>query len=333
MKIFTSPQIQAWDKYTIANEPISSVDLMERASLAFSTRFTALEGTAKKILIFCGPGNNGGDGLAIGRHLHKKGYSVSVFTCTANRGLSADAQVHWELLNSLQSITHISSSADFPVIQKNDIVIDALFGTGVTRPLEGIFRDLVAHINQSLAKVYAVDIASGLYAESPLPSDALCVKPAVTLTFQCPKLALLLPENEEYTGRWEALEIGLSTSFAENENTPYFLTTSIEAKDLLKIRGKFSHKGTHGHSLLWAGSYGKMGAAWLAAKAALRVGTGLLTAHIPKCGYEILQSSLPDAMVEVDQGENELIDTRYSLSGYKAIGLGPGIGQHMATEK
>lgn len=333
MKFFTSDQIKKWDAFTIENEPITSIDLMERAANAFAVRLCELVDSSKQIHIFCGPGNNGGDGFAIARILKQSGYEVLAYSCFGEKNPSPDCQTNIKKLQNILSVKSLNSPQDFPTIDDSSIVIDALFGIGMVRPLEGICSLLVDHLNHCNSTILSVDVASGLYSDYTSNKNSSIIKPNLTLTFQQPKLALLLPENEVFVGKFEVLEIGLSREFYKTEDSIYHITNRKEASEILKPRSKFSHKGSYGHALVWTGSYGKMGAALLASKAAMRTGTGLLTAHIPSCGYTIMQTSLPDAMVEVDGGEKEISDSKADLTKYNAIGVGPGIGQSILTEK
>ncbi|HLF36069.1 MAG TPA: NAD(P)H-hydrate dehydratase [Cyclobacteriaceae bacterium] len=329
MKILSAKQIREADAYTIANEPIASIELMERASQAFTEIFSRYISPRSAVKAFCGTGNNGGDGLAISRLLHLKGYTVTAYTVITGDQASPDFQVNLGKLNKIISVSEIRNKNDIPAISKNDIVIDALFGSGLSRPVTGLFADVIRAINNSGAKTVAVDIASGLRADQPSEGDCI-IQPELTISFQFPKLAFLIPENEPYTGKWEIADIGIDRNFIENIKCTDIMVSSVYAQTHLKRRKKFVHKGDAGKVLIISGSYGKMGAAVLSAKACIRSGTGLLTMHIPECGYEIMQTSVPEAMVSVDSGKS-LIAGYPGLEGYNAIGIGPGIGTHDKT--
>ncbi|MFM7850436.1 MAG: NAD(P)H-hydrate dehydratase, partial [Flammeovirgaceae bacterium] len=208
-----------------------------------------------------------------------------------------------------------------------DIIIDAIFGSGLSRPASGVYAQVMNAINESKAKVVAVDVPSGLYVNKHSSGDI--VKAHYTVSFQLPKLAFLLPENEKYVGEWAVVDIGLSKDFVRNTNCDYFFVDKKSTGKLLKPRHRFSHKANYGHALLLAGSYGKIGACVLAARAALRAGVGLLTIGSPKCGYNILQTSVPEAMVQPDEADKYL--SKLSELNYQTVGVGPGIGKHPET--
>lgn len=336
MKIFTTSQIREIDEYTIKNEPVASTDLMERAATACVRWFTEKFDSNTQIFIFAGPGNNGGDGWAIARLLAGKGYlHIRFFLLNISSSLSHDAAINRERLiqQNIVQIGLINSPDDFPVINEETVVIDALFGSGLSRPLAGIAAALVKHINKAHCKVISVDIPSGLMGEDNTANDPdAVIRADYTLSFQFPKIAFFFAENENYTGRWYILDIGLHKEAIEKTKTPYFYLEENDIRKLIRPRKKFAHKGTFGHALLIAGSYGMMGAAVLAAKACLRAGAGLVSAHIPARGYEIIQTSIPEAIVSIDPSEicfSQVPD----LIPYNAIGIGPGIGTHSPTLK
>ncbi len=330
MKILSASQIRDLDAYTIQNEPISSLDLMERAALAFVKWWCARIDNQRHVAIFCGKGNNGGDGLAIGRLLCAKGYSVGVYVVQYTQKGSDDFQRNLERLEGFLTVREISRPEDMPALPVECVVIDALLGSGLSRPVSGLLKEVVSAFNHSSAQVVSVDIASGLYPDTPNGPDDPIVRPDYTVRFQLPKLAFMMPHNGPYVGDWQVVDIGLSAHFIEQAKTPYFFTDTGTIQNLIRNREKFSHKGTFGHALLIAGSFGKMGAAELAGKACLRSGVGLLTVHVPRCGYAIMQISLPEAMASVDIHE-QLITTLPPLNTYSAIGIGPGLGKDPQT--
>ncbi|MFT5749769.1 MAG: hydroxyethylthiazole kinase-like uncharacterized protein yjeF [Ancylomarina sp.] len=327
MKIFCSKQIAEVDAYTVLNEPITSVDLMERAALTLFEWVFEQYTLHQDFIIFVGPGNNGGDGLALARMLAEAKFEVEVYLIKISKELSPDCQINLERLNSLShvSISEITKVDDFPSISEKSVVIDALFGSGLSRPLSGFVKDLVKLINASKAELIAIDIPSGLFGEDNSSNDLTnCIHSDYTLSFQFPKLSFLFPENAECVGAWEILPIGLHPEIVEKLPSPYQLMDESYIRGLLKSRSRFSHKGTYGHGLLISGSYGKMGAAILASKAALRSGLGLLSTHIPRLGYDIMQTAVPESMVSIDR--SDIIFTEYpELENFDAIGVGPGI--------
>ncbi len=324
-KILFREQIQEADRYTMENEPIESIDLMERASRRFAAVFMQKISPGPKIFVFCGKGNNGGDGLDVSRILAQAGYSVTAIIVHYSQKSSQDFEINFNRLPSQVQVIHINSENDFPSIEEGDIVIDALWGTGLTRPIKGFARNIIQKINDSGAFIVALDIPSGTYCDFFNPDDAK-VKAQLTISFAPPKLAFFIPENYPYVGEWHTVDIHFDDTFIRNCETPYSL---IEKQDILKIfrlRKAFDHKGTFGHALLAGGSYGKMGAIVLASRAAVRAGSGLVSALIPECGYNIVQSTVPEAMcftAGTKYLKGELPD---KFSKINALGMGPGMG-------
>lgn len=332
MKIPSISTARLADAYTIENEPISSVDLMERAATqAYFWLMRNLKSKEVSIKIFCGMGNNGGDGLVLARLLATQDIYAQVFILHVSENFSQDCEVNYERLKAIPEVPMygIFSKDDFPKIDDNDIIIDALFGSGLNRPLEGVAAELVQHLNDNHAIRIAIDIASGLNGDSIGNPSSPIVHADYTLSMQFPKMAFLYPENEPFVGKWEVMDIKIHPEFIENLETSNFYTTSDVIKPLLHKRAKHSHKGTYGHALLIAGSTGMTGAALLASESCLRSGVGLLTTHLPKSAMLPLQVYLPEAMISPDKSDNcfsELPD----LQPYNAIGAGPGLGK--ATE-
>ncbi len=330
MKIFNVEQIRAMDAHTIAHEPITSINLMERASQAFVRWFCNQYVNTRPIAVFCGKGNNGGDGLAIARILSGCGYDVQVFIVEYTLNATDDFRQNLSRLGNHLTARYIHSENDLPQLPKQVVCIDALLGTGLSRPVDGLLSRVITHLNTLSCKLVSVDIASGLYTDKPNNPSDIIIKPRFTVTFQLPKLAFLLPQNAEYVGEWHVVDIGLSERYISETATSFYFTDKLSAEKRIKPRQKFSHKGTYGHAVIIAGSYGKMGAAVLSGKACLRSGVGLLTMHVPACGYEIAQISVPEAMATVDESE-KYISKAPDLTSATAIGMGPGIGQDAAT--
>ena len=278
MKIPDIKTARLADAYTIENEPISSVDLMERAATqAYFWLMRNLKSKEVSIKIFCGMGNNGGDGLVLARLLATQDIYAQVFVLHVSDNFSHDCEVNYERLKDIPEVPmyDIFSKDDFPKIGDNDIVIDALFGSGLNRPLEGLAAEMVNHLNDNHAIRIAIDIASGLNGDSiGIPTNPI-VRADYTLSMQFPKMAFLYPENEPFVGKWEVMDIKIHPDDIENVETANFYTTLDVVKPLIHKRGKHSHKGTYGHALLVAGSTGKTGAALLASEACMRSGVGL----------------------------------------------------------
>jgi hydroxyethylthiazole kinase-like uncharacterized protein yjeF len=330
MKILNVCQIRELDAFTIQNEPISSLDLMERASNAFVGWFKNQFVNTRPVHIFCGKGNNGGDGLAVARILRSLSYDVAVTIVDYSPNATDDFQQNLSRLEQHLQPGLLNSIEQFPEFRDQVVCIDALLGSGLSRPAEGFLAEVITRLNGLPNKLISIDIASGLYADQPNQKDDVMIEPDHTVSFQLPKLAFLLPQNAKFVGDWHLVDIGLSQDYIQKIETPYFFTDKKKAEKLVKPREKFSHKGTYGHALLIAGSYGKMGAAVLSGRACLRSGVGLLTMHFPKCGYDIVQISIPEAMAVPDQDQKNLSELT-DLAPYSAIGIGPGIGQDPKT--
>ena len=333
MKILSAAQIKEADRYTIDHEPIRPIDLMERAAEACVQHIIKNSKEPADYILISGKGNNGGDGLAIARLLADSGFSLHVYVLEYTDSASDDFILNLERLKSQAkaNVMHINSADD---IELNDqsTIIDAILGTGINKPTEGLIAEVIDKVNKSGLRVIAVDVPSGMSIDEPSAKKTSIIHAALTLTFQQPKLAFMFPESAEYVGEFEVLDIHLNTSFLPNASCKYFYLNDDDIAPLLRTRPKFSHKGTFGHSLLIAGSYGKMGAAILASEACLRSGTGLLSVHIPASGYQIMQSTVPEAMVSTDTDPDHL-STLPDISIYTSIGIGPGIGTHAASAK
>ncbi len=329
MKIFPCSKIKKIDAYTIENEPIASIALMERAAKKMLVQITTKFSSKKSIKIFAGCGNNGGDGLALARMLAKEKYKPEVFVLKIGNCPSEDFVQNLQNLKALGTIPifEIVEKEQIPQISSTDIVVDAIFGSGLSRPVTGIAKEVIQSINAQRAFVIAIDIPSGLMGEDNSTNDKQAiVKAKLTLSFEFPKLAFFFPENYEYVGKWKILPIGLHPEIIASEPSPYRMIQKKFVKSLLLPRNKFDHKGIFGHGLLISGSYGKMGAAVLGSKATLRSGIGLLTTHVPRLGYEIIQTTVPEAMVNLD--ESDFMFTKFpDLKPFNAIAVGPGIGR------
>ncbi|MBK6997497.1 MAG: NAD(P)H-hydrate dehydratase [Lewinellaceae bacterium] len=334
MKIFSASQVRAWDRYTIATEPIASIDLMNRAARVFTDWLVkTYPDPTRPVVVYAGTGNNGGDGVAVARMLDQAQYAAKVAVCDFGGRHSDDFEAQLGFLTPFSTVQPITFKS-FDALKAhaehfstpNDLVIDALFGTGLTRPLEGEWAALVAFLHSHAPEIVSIDVPSGMFCDEPTPGSC------VVFTFQAPKRAFFFPENAEYLGNWTFQGIGLHPGFEKETDTPYHYITMADVVALRKPRPLFSHKGTYGHALLIAGSWGKMGAAVLATRACLRSGVGLLTVHVPRCGQIILQSTVPEAMVSADRRAKFWAEAP-DVAGFSSIGIGPGIGRAMETAK
>ncbi|MBC7829522.1 MAG: NAD(P)H-hydrate dehydratase [Chitinophagaceae bacterium] len=329
MQILSSGQIRAWDEFTIQHEPIASIDLMERAAATcFQWIVRRYEG--KRFSIFCAKGNNGGDGLAIGRMLSAN-HAVTVYILEFGHLGTEDFQINLARLHQAQVlIKFISTEENIPVPASGEIVIDALFGSGLNRPIEGLTAMLVRTINNAGNEIIAIDIPSGLSADNSSKGN-IAILASHTLSFQCYKPAFLIAENELNIGKLHIIDIGLHDDYLNELRSTNILIDEPIARAIIQPRRLFAHKGNFGHALLIAGSYGKIGAAVLAAKACLRSGTGLLTMHLPSCGNYVMQTAVPEAMVDSDADEKINTTVTTPLDKYDCIGIGPGLGTAYQT--
>ncbi|MCP4909286.1 MAG: NAD(P)H-hydrate dehydratase [Bacteroidetes bacterium] len=335
MKILSVDKIRDADAYTIKHEPISSLDLMERASEKLFMWVCEHVDNKKSIEIFVGLGNNGGDGLALGRMLMNEGYEVSINVLRYSDNITDDFQINYDRLLDLDKhvVKNISSLDEFNAVDENTVIIDAIFGSGLSRPVIGFTGKIINEINKSKSIVIAIDIPSGLFSDVTSKNNGGAIINAdYTLSFQFPKIAFLVPENDLHVGQWNILDIGLHHDFINSTITSNHYVINEDVVHTLKTRPKFSHKGTFGHALIIAGSFGKMGAAILCSRACLKSGVGLLHTHIPRSGITALQSSTPETMLSIDNDENYFSEVP-DLNSFNAIAIGPGIGQSEQTLK
>ncbi len=328
MKILTASQIRELDKVTIATEPIRSIDLMERASRVLADWFMENFSPRHKVYLFCGPGNNGGDGLAVARMLAQNKYQVTPCLVLSGDRVSEDTMINLERLEKSTEVRRIAKVEDIPDIAPGSYIIDALFGYGLNRPLEGLFKEVVIRINQSDAAVVSIDVPSGVIPDSlDIP---LAVKADFTMTFQVPKLSFFTPEGGDYIGRLIVLDIRLDKDFLAQAQSPYHYVEARDIRRLIKPRRKFSHKGDFGKVLLAGGSSGKGGAIALSARACLRSGAGLVTVNIPG-GVELaVNQHLVEAMTIADSN-HKWLTTPPDIRDFDVLGIGPGMGQNSDT--
>jgi hydroxyethylthiazole kinase-like uncharacterized protein yjeF len=324
MKLLTVEQIREWDKYTITRQKITSAELMERAAKA-CVQWILANLNKRKYYLFCGTGNNGGDGLAIARLLKAAGKQVRIIIAGDENDASADFK------KNFQRISRDDLQSGAPVEWPTDaVIIDALFGSGLNRPVDGESKTIIDIINQSGLAVVSIDIPSGLFADKSSTSLTI-VQADFTLTFQSIKLGFLIAENERFTGSIHVLDIGLAPEYLETLRQHQQLVDPLIIKKIFKPRQAFSHKGNFGHALLLAGSRGKMGAAVLAARACVRSGSGLVTCCVPAAGDLIMQMAVPEVMCIDDRSETLLTQFPDDIDKYEVVGVGPGIGKAAET--
>lgn len=334
MKIFTANQIYKADAFTLEKQGITSDELMERAAVqVFNWMDGRMRGAPVKIHLFCGIGNNGGDGIALARHLQEHGYNIEVFVVNYSDKRSKDFLLNLERLKDRKVWpTFLSSDCELPKIGKDDIIVDAIFGIGLNRAPDKWVVNLMQHLNKSEAFILAIDIPSGLYVDKCPENTNGIIEAGFVLCFQLPKLVFFLPQAGIYVKQWEVLDIGLDAEYILNTKTDYEYMGKNEVLSMYIPRDKFSHKGTYGHSLIIGGSHGKIGAVILASKACLYSGSGLVTAYVPNCGYVPLQATLPEIMVITDENEHFISSIAYDFKP-SVVGIGMGMGKNKNTKK
>ena len=326
MKIFNAAQIKLADETTITSQGITSCELMERAGTeVFLWLKRTFPDKETVFHVFCGRGNNGGDGLVVGRLLHEDGYTV-VIDIVEEAKPTADFKTNLGKLEEA-GIEH-SNGNKYEYKKGKLVVIDALFGIGLTRELGDRMKEVIEKINSSDACVISIDVTSGMFMDR---KTDFAVRSDIVLTFQFPKLAFYISRNCYFIKDIVVLDIGLDKDFIEGTQTTYYQTTRFDIYNHYRPVPHHAHKGTQGHALLIGGSYGKIGAVTLSAKGVLKSGCGLVTAYVPKCGYTVLQSAFPEAMVLTD-GEEHITNINFDLK-VQAIGIGVGIGQHPETQQ
>jgi len=329
MEIVTAQQSKDTDLYTITKKKMASIDLMEIAAEALKNEIELLLSKETSIQIIAGIGNNGGDGLALARLLLDSGYSVQVDVLRFAETCSADFNIALQRLSSMPFVVDECTSADQLHILPGAVVVDALFGSGLNRPIAGEWAKAIDKINKADNEVLAIDLPSGLLSDVFTAGEAI-IKANVTLSFERPKLCFFVKESAAYVGEVKILPIGLNANFIATFANENFTTELDDIKKIYRTREKFAHKGTYGHALIVAGSEGKMGAAVLAAAACARAGAGRVTAAIPAKGFSILQTALPEVMA-VKAGEHYEVEEVNDFDNFDAIGVGPGVGTSDAT--
>ena len=336
MKIFTNERLSRIGDRTIEKEGIEMLDLIERAASAVSYELISRWRTSKRFVFFAGPGDNGADALAVARMMYEQGYRPEVYlfniksaqlspNCLTNRDrLLQTAGDNIEFIEVIQNFTP-------PELDENDVVVDGLFGNGLRMPLKGGFTSLVQYINSSDAYVVSIDVPSGMFGEWNVGNDRRnIIRADLTLTYNSKRLAFYFAENAECVGECKVLDIELDSESIARTPTDFYLIEGDDVREVIKPRNPFSNKYDHGTLLLIAGSYGMMGAAVLAAKGALRAGAGLVTVHAPRCGYQVLQTAVPEALFEPDR--NELVTSAIDLKHtYSVVAMGPGLGVNDET--
>lgn len=336
MKIFTNDNIRAIDRYTIDEEGVSAHELIKRVADGVATEIMSRWRPSKPVIVFAGPGNNGADALAVAKVLGEAGYKVEALLFNINgNSMSRDCRICRDELEDVPGVhlTEIVNSMKIIDISRNHLVIDGLFGSGLRKSLEGGFKSLVRFINETNATVVSIDMPSGLSSDwNPLLVNRDIIHATLTIAVQFPHISFFMAENEDIVGEWKVIDIGLSRKAINDTETKFHYITEFDVNRLLRPRKEFATKNDFGSGLLIAGSYGMMGAAVMSARGALRSGIGKLTVHSPRCGFNVLQTAVPEAMFEDDHSETSFTEwlPRFQPN---AIGIGPGIGTQEVTLK
>src|SRR5690606_4165406 len=333
MKILSATAIYEWELATIASQHLEPAELMERAAAALFQAIQQYVGERQaSFVILCGFGNNGGDGLAVGRMLHHAGHTVKIYLLD-HVAYSLENEMNQERLHEIGvPILSLTPESTLAFKEKN-IWIDALFGYGLSRPLDHRWKPLVHQINNTSDPVLSIDIPSGLFADKSTPIESPIVQADTTYTFACPKQSLLFPQYAPFTGHFQILDIGLSKDILDDISTRYHYIQKEDVQSLIRPLQKFSHKGTYGHAYIAGGRYGSIGAIILAGKAALKTGCGLVTTYVPACGYTALQSAFPEAQMQTAPLDTHISRFSESITEFDAIGFGMGAGTHQETER
>jgi len=335
MKIFSTQDIRQIDRYTIENEDVTAMELVERVAECVCTEITSRYRTTRPMIIFAGPGNNGADALAVARMLIEQGFrpQVILFNIGGNRLSAECAAARDMLLKGAPDVqfTEVISRMDFPEIRRGHIVIDGIFGSGFHGEMSRAYQLLIDRINESHATVVSIDVPTGLSGDwNPNSVNRYIIHATLTLAVQFPRMAFFLANNADLVGEWKVMDIGLSEKAIAATPSQYFLVERRDIRQALKPRREFSSKADYGSAAIFAGSYGMMGAAVLAAKGALRSGVGKVSVCAPKCGFNIIQTAVPEALYQYNKGEMVITDMTPARD-YDAIAIGPGIGTASET--
>lgn len=333
MKLFTASEIRTIDEATVKHQSITSLELMERAASAVACEIMERWPSSQHFIVFAGPGNNGGDALAVSRLLIDQGYRPDVILMNTGGHLSIDCAANRQRLIDMQypQFTEVTQKFTMPEMSDSDVVIDGLFGIGLSQNLQGGYTVLARTISESDAYIVSIDLPSGLYPEYNSRNVLSYVMQAdLTLTFQVPKLAFFFRETQNCIGDWKVLDIGLSRKAMNETPSNLYMIDRKGVKEGLRPRDIFSDKNDFGRMTLVAGGLGMTGASILAARAAMRTGVGVVKVHAPQCCYIPLQTAVPEAIMEQDSNACHLsevaFDKRYTYA------LGPGLGTHPQTK-
>lgn len=342
MKIYPTKEIRFLDSETIRLRSITSDALMQEAAQGLTALLLESldrpsrngQGKPQQIWLLAGPGNNGGDALSMARMLLQAGHPCRCLLMSGGKTLSPDCRLNAERLQALAPEALIVNDTDrwqSELLEPlPDLIVDGLFGSGLSRPLSGCFAQAVAWINRQEAEVVSIDLPSGLMGEDNTGNTPdTIVRADLVLGLRYPRLAFLLPENAPYVAHWQLAPLHIPMQAEAQVNTPYALSEKTDIRALLRPRGTFAHKGGFGHGLLIAGCHEMCGGAILAGQGALRAGIGLLDLCVPPSVYPTVQSALPEAMVRRNEGNERCFSSLEGLplDKYQAVAIGPALGK------
>ena len=341
-QLFTVSEVRECERFTMEKEHISSLELMERAGKACAKEIAPClkQNQFRDVYVYTGTGNNGGDGVVIAAHLVEKAYAhgnVYVVVCTLENARYSEEmqyQLHrWQGIASQYDNAKLIfySTDNQPKPLKSDLIVDALFGIGLNKPVTGFYAEVIRHINASDAYTISIDIPSGLFADKHTPNDSEVVIADETFSIQFAKTALLLPENHRFFGEVSLVDIGMEAP--DDLHACRYLITYADVSGMLRCRSPYAHKGTFGHGLLVAGCERMPGAAVLAATAAMRGGIGKLTVHSVKSVCNTLTVTLPEAIHDIDDNEQHVSHINWNKlpENITAVAFGPGLGTAKQT--
>lgn len=337
MKLFTNEQIRTIERSTIETEGVLPAEIIERVAEGVADEIASRWRPSKPTIVFAGPGNNGADALASARLLYERGFRPSVYLFNIGGDkLSVECiAARDRLLQSTPDIDFIEVTSRFtpPEISQSHLVVDGLFGAGLREELRGGFMSLVQYINEEHPTVVSIDLPSGMFGDwNPRIVNRNTIHATLTLAIQFPRLCFFMEDNAELVGEWKTIDVGLSQQAISSLPAEFCLVEKRDIHRRLRRRKEFCSKADFGSAILYAGSYGMMGAAQLAARGALRGGVGKLTVCAPKCGYQILQTTVPEALYRNNRGDMILTEI-HPERDFSAIAIGPGIGTNEITVK
>ena len=336
MNIYTTKEIERIVEANLRLDGLTKEELINRTSQGFAREISARWATSTPIFVFAGPYENGAMALATARYLHEQGYSLRVllFNIEIDPATEQTKRERDKLFASgfsRENYQEVTKSLKLPQFDPACLVIDGIFGSELNRTLESGYVMLIRHINELKLRVVSLDVPSGMTGDwNTRTSSNYVMKARLTLTMQFPHLAFFLPNMQENIGEWQTIDVGLKVHNLGDTARKYLLITKNEAQRFLPPRRPFTLKDDYGSAIIFSGCYGMLGAAVMSAKGALRAGVGKLTVSTPICGFEIIQSTVPEALYQFAEGREYFTRIRPHRA-YDAVAVGPGIGTNAET--